>query len=170
MMLTAACGAPPADAPRASAPPTPIVSAAPAATQPAAVPAPARRRHDLAVDERRGGHTLARHIGRSDEQLRERLRLEPNISAASTYTDRETAERVIASAMDESAVELGEWQRRTGRRPNLVLDRDEPSPVGRSLRRGQRQPADCAHAVVVLRWDERAATDYVVTSYPECRR
>ena len=161
--------APPADAPAASAPPTPIVSAAPASAQRQA-PAPVERRHDLAADERRGGHTLERHVGRSDEQLRERLRVEPNISAASTYTDRDTAERVVADAMDESAAELMAWQMRVGRRPNLVLDRDEPSPIGRSLRRGQRQPTDCAHAIVVLRWDERARHEFVLTSYPECRR
>jgi hypothetical protein len=136
----------------------------------AAPSAPAPRRYDLAADERRGGHTLARHVGRSDEQLRERLRQEPNISAASTYTDRETAERVVANATEASASALAAWRRRSGRRPNLVLDRDEPSPIGRSLRRGQRQPTDCGHAIVVLRWDERAGSEYVLTSYPECGR
>jgi hypothetical protein len=51
---------------------------------------------DLAASELMGGHTLARHVGRTDGQLRERLRREPNIAAASTYSDRATAERVVA--------------------------------------------------------------------------
>ena len=126
--------------------------------------------HDLSVDERRGGHTLARHVGRSDEQLRERLRREPGISSASTYTDRPTAERVVGASFQESADVVDRWTLRIGRRPNLVLDRDEPSAIGRSLRRGQRVASDCAHAVVVLRWDEAVRQSYVLTSYPECRR
>lgn len=162
--------------PASSAPPTPIAIPAPAtATREAASrerpPTPASsERYDLAADERRGGHTLERHVGRTDEQLRERLRREPNISAASTYEDRETAEAVIFRAFRESAATVERWRARSGRRPNLVLDRDEPAAIGRSLRRGARAAAPCDHAVVVLRWDERADSSYVLTSYPECGR
>lgn len=64
---------------------------------------------DLSLDEAFGGHTLRRHVGRTDEQLRERLKSESNISAASTYTDRATAERVVgnrhaAGASENSAL------------------------------------------------------------------
>lgn len=109
-------------------------------------------------------------MGRTDEQLRERLQREPNISAASTYDDRVTAETVVTHAFDASADELERWRARTGRRPNLVLERTEPAPIGRSLRRGQRTVSACDRAVVVLRWDERARSSFVLTSYPECRR
>ena len=149
--------------------PSPVAVEVPGAV----VSAPARdvvARHDLSTDEVLGGHTLERHVGRSDDQLRERLRREPNISAASTYTDRVTAERVIAHALDESAPTIDRWQERTGRRQNLVVDRVEPSPIGRSLRRGQRASSPCAHALVVLRWDLRREQSYVLTSYPECGR
>jgi len=40
-------------------------------------------RYNLGRDEERGGHTLKKHVGRTDEQLQERLRRE-RISAAST--------------------------------------------------------------------------------------
>ena len=49
--------------------------------------------YDLQADERLGGHTLARHVGRTDQELHERLRRDPQISAASTYTDVMTARR-----------------------------------------------------------------------------
>jgi hypothetical protein len=39
-------------------------------------------RYDLGHDEARGGHTLARHVARTDGELRERLARERNISAA----------------------------------------------------------------------------------------
>src|SRR5690349_23847845 len=40
-------------------------------------------RHDLSQDEEAGGHTLKKHVGRTDDQLRERLAHERNISGAS---------------------------------------------------------------------------------------
>ncbi len=49
---------------------------------------------DLSIDDARGGHTLKRHVGRTDAQLAERLARE-HVSAASTYPDRATAERVV---------------------------------------------------------------------------
>jgi len=132
--------------------------------------APAAR-YDLAAAERLGGHTLARHVGKSDAQLRDRLRREPGISAASTYPDRETAERVVAAAIARSIRRIDGWSSRTGQRPNLALDyRGEAADViGRTLRRGETAPRPCIDAVVVLRW-HRDGYYYVLTSYPERRR
>lgn len=146
---------------------------APARPSPAATPA---ARYDLGPDEVRGGHTLARHVGRSDADLRDRLRREPGISAASTYTDRATAERVVALALARERPRIEHWLGRRGARPNLALDYHETSgrPLGRSLLRrslSRRDQAavDCLDAVVVLRWDGRSGF-YVLTSYPEVRR
>ncbi|MGC4081447.1 MAG: hypothetical protein QM736_04855 [Vicinamibacterales bacterium] len=94
----------------------------------------------LQRDEQWGGHTLARHVGRTDEQLAERLRREPNISAASTWTDELTARRAVGRAVEESQARIQAWAMRQGNRPNLVLNyiqRTGP-PLGRSLRRGSR--------------------------------
>ena len=128
-------------------------------------------RRDLSIDEQRGGHTLARHVGRTDQQLRQRLADQPNISAASTYTDRETAELTVGLVLEQQAGRVGSWTRRRGSRPNLALrvaDLRGP-PVGRVLTRTRRTPVAAHGAVVVLRWDERARDFYVLTSYPEQR-
>jgi Bacterial CdiA-CT RNAse A domain len=131
--------------------------------------APAR---DLADDERMGGHTLARHVGKTDAELAERLRREPQISAASTYNDRNIAERSVAAALASSRGKIDAWQRRSGRRPNLALRYVDRSGqiVGRSLSRGQRTPVSCDRVVVVLRWNEQLDRFYVLTSYPESGR
>src|SRR5215470_1300263 len=76
---------------------------------------------DLSIDEAMGGHTLARHVGKSDAELRERLRREPQISSASTYTDRATAEAIVGAALSSAGRSFDAWRNRTGRRPNLVL-------------------------------------------------
>ena len=74
-------------------------------------PAAASRR-DLGGDESRGGHTLARHVGRTDSQLLDRLAREPRISAASTYTDRATAELVVGLALERERSRVDAWRHR----------------------------------------------------------
>lgn len=128
-------------------------------------------RRDLAWDEAQGGHTLARHVGLSDADLRARLAAE-GISAASTFVDRETAERVVGRALETSRTRIQRWSRRNGRRANLVVHfRGDPSePIGRSLRRGMRRARTCWAARIVLRWDERLGRFFVLTAYPEVSR
>jgi CDI toxin RNase A-like protein len=128
-------------------------------------------RRDLGLDESRGGHTLARHVGRTDSQLLERLAREPRISAASTYTDRATAELLVGLALERERNRLDAWRRREGSRPNLVLHVDAPRgpPIGRVMHRGSRQSVPATSALVVLRWNEGLQQFYVLTSYPEAR-
>jgi hypothetical protein len=123
---------------------------------------------DLRQDEAAGGHILRKHVGQTEEQLRERLERERNITGASTYTDRSTAEHVVGAAIAQSRGEIQTWLSRSGRHPNLVLDYDSESPIGRTMNRGENQSRVCQHAVVVLKY---AGPNhyYVLTSYPECR-
>ena len=132
----------------------------------------AQQIRDLSADESMGGHTLARHVGKTDAELAERLRRERDISAASTYTDRAAAERSVGAALASGGRKLADWQSRSGRRPNLVLHYSEPSrrPIGRSLERGHSQAVPCSRAIVVLRWQDRSGRFYVLTSYPETDR
>lgn len=124
-------------------------------------------RRDLSLDEVAGGHTLKKHVGRSDNELRERLRHERNISAASSYTDRDTAETAVGAAIEVNRARMERWLEREGGHPNLVLDYDSDHPIGRTLRRGDEQTEPCSHALVVLKWD--GGREYhVLTSYPEC--
>jgi hypothetical protein len=162
----------------------PASADAPAATTPAPraptpPPADARDadradradRYDLDADEAKGGHTLARHVARTDAQLRERLEREPGISAASTYTTRALAERTVARTLTNNLTRVTAWLARRGSRPNLALDYRGPRTdvLGRSVRRGRSDPADCTNAIVVLRWDGQRGY-YVLTSYPEAAR
>ena len=134
--------------------------------------AEAAERRDLARDERRGGHTLARHVGLSDDDLHERLRREPRIAAASTWTDRRLAEEVVGETLARSVDRVRGWTRRSGSRANLALDYRGTSQrvLGRSLRRGRTRVETCPDAVVVLKWRESAGDFFVLTAYPEVRR
>ncbi|SRR6266849_186166 len=122
---------------------------------------------DLTQDEAAGGHVLRKHVGRTDDELRERLERERSISGASTYTDRSTAEHAVGAAIARSQDRIQRWLNRSGGHPNLVLDYDSGQPLGRTINRGDNQSRLCSHAVVVLRY--AAPSYYVLTSYPECR-
>ena len=124
--------------------------------------------HNLEHDEQRGGHTLARHVARTDEELRERLERERNISAASTWTDRGTAEEVVGEALTAERSRLESWTRRGFPRANLALHYNAGRVIGRSLRRGESRTVDCSSAVIVLRADGPESF-YVLTTYPEAR-
>jgi hypothetical protein len=100
--------------------------------------------------------------GRRDEffgRLRQRLHHERNISAASTWDDRDSAEAAVGAAIAQQNNKIARWLERDSH-PNLVL--------GRTLRRGEEQVEPCAHAVIVLKWDG-GNSYHVLTAYPECR-
>jgi hypothetical protein len=123
---------------------------------------------DLRQDEAAGGHILRKHVGQTEQQLRERIERERNITGASTYTDVATAENAVGAAIADSHAQIQSWLDRDGRHPNLVLDYDSPSPIGRTMNRGEIHSHVCSHALVVLKY---VGPDnyYVLTSYPECR-
>ena len=129
---------------------------------------PKEDRYDLARDESRGGHTLARHVGCTDEQLAQRLRKERNISAASTWTDRETAEDTVGTAFRAERDRISDWMRRGERRPNLALHYNAGHVIGRSLRRDASESVPCTSAIIVLRANGPDGY-YVLTTYPEAR-
>ena len=131
-------------------------------------PAAAAGRYDLSADEERGGHTLERHVSRSDEQLRERLQRERHIAAASTWTDRQTAEETIAEGLRAEHGRIEGWMRRGYPRANLALHFEASHEIGRSLRQGETQAVTCRNAVIVLRADGPNSF-YVLTAYPEDR-
>jgi hypothetical protein len=124
--------------------------------------------YDLERDEQLGGHTLRKHVGRSDAELRDRLEEEPQIAAASTWTSGILAEETLAAALRAAEARIARWQARGERRANLPLHYDAGREIGRSLERGARQTVPCTAAVIVL----KASGDgfYVLTSYPEAAR
>ena len=120
---------------------------------------------DLAADEAAGGHTLARHVGLSDADLARRLAREPNLAAASTFTDRAAAERAVGAALDAGRARLRDWAARPPGANLALAWSGDGSPVGRVLERGAAAPATAAGARVVVR--RRGDDWYVLTAYPE---
>jgi hypothetical protein len=125
-------------------------------------------RYDLGRDEQRGGHTLDKHVGRTDDQLRERLDRERDISAASTWTDRAAAEETVAAALRASQGKVDRWNERGFPRANLALHYDAGRPIGRTMHHNKSSSEPCSGAVVVLKADHDGGF-FVLTTYPEDR-
>jgi len=155
--------------------PDPGVSEIPRGEMPSAAkaapngPSDDAARYDLARDEARGGHTLDKHVGRSDSELRERLDRELNISAASTWTNRELAEETVGQALRAERDKIALWEERGYRRPSLALHFDAGRVIGRGMRHGDESSSPSTQAVNVLKADGPNSF-YVLTSYPEDRR
>ena len=126
-------------------------------------------RRDLTADERCGGHTVSRHVGKTNRELSDRLRKEPDIAAASTYFDLQTAETVVGAALAKEQKRVAAWSAQRGPRPNLALryTSENNKIIGRSWVRGRIAPNGCTQAVIVLRWDVQRGAFCVLTSYPE---
>ena len=126
-------------------------------------------RYDLSRDEQLGGHTMARHVGRTEAQLKERLAREADISSASTYSDRGAAEKTVTATLGQDHERVEAWLNRSGSHPNLALQFHGREAIGTSIRRGDYKTEQCTDAAVVLRWDGDHAY-HVLTTYPEASR
>ena len=73
-----------------------------------------------------GGHTLAKHVGKSEDFLRNRLVTGPNITGASTFYSREVAEDSLAEVLQAHDRLIRSWL--AGPKRKLVI----VSPVSRA--------------------------------------
>jgi hypothetical protein len=135
---------------------------------PAASKAPSQTKsgspYRLGHDEEIGGHTLSRHSGVADDELRNQLEDNLSIKLASTFFNRATAEQVVGDTLAQNAAEFVKWRQREGDRPNLVLRYTNNKPIGRCMRRGE-SPRQCNNATIILKWNKTAFM--VLEAYPE---
>jgi hypothetical protein len=56
-----------------------------------------------------GGHTILKHVGRTEAQLRERLAREPRREIVSTFYNLSTAEWAISETMQANIIKIKSW-------------------------------------------------------------
>jgi hypothetical protein len=117
----------------------------------------------LQGNEGPNGHVQSKHVGKTVGELQKRLDSEKNIRASSSFTDYETAQRVIHDAVKANDEEIKSWLKNSKNNP-LELELIGNSPLGITIRRGQ-PPAATSNARVVLKKDGRGGF-YYHTAYP----
>ncbi|MBI5256538.1 MAG: hypothetical protein HY855_08570 [Burkholderiales bacterium] len=122
----------------------------------------------LAAEEAAGGHTLARHVGRTEAQLRARLAAEPRIRAATSFHSLAEAERCVAEALRAHQAAIKAWARLAAPGERLPLAHDAGRVVGFGVLRGGHGVQQMSRLVVVLRKvQNNGRTYFVLTAYPK---
>ncbi|WP_348529746.1 RHS repeat protein [Pseudomonas wuhanensis] len=120
----------------------------------------------LAAHEAQGGHLIAKHVGRTNMQLAQRLEAEPTIPAASTFPDRATAESASARALDANKTKIEQFL--NGTKGKTTITHEFPYPVGVSLPNGRTEYLSASKVLLVLIKDARRPEGYfLLTGFPE---
>ncbi|KAF1341726.1 ribonuclease YeeF family protein [Bacillus subtilis] len=122
----------------------------------------------LAAHEAKGGHLIERHIGKTDEELIERLRTDPNphITASSTFKDRATAERIANAVLNDpkNIKKIENWID-DPKKPKLMLKyKGDGEIIGRSVTRNSELVENVTNAKIILKKDNNG--NFILTGYP----
>ena len=112
-----------------------------------ALPAPL----DLRAEEAAGGHTIQRHVEKSEAALRERLAREASIPVASSFKDLATAEREIASALHHRSAAIDVWAQASGGSPVHAFTHNANRVVGHGVVRATGKLQEMTKVQIVLR-------------------
>ena len=106
------------------------------------------------------GHTLARHVGKSEAFLRHRLATEPGIQAASTFYDREVAEEAVSDLLSRNRRTVNGWLVRQQRQ--LILTGRSNRSLGVLILRGSSVAREESGIKVILRRTPTLGVGYYV--------
>jgi uncharacterized protein YukE len=95
------------------------------------------------------GHTLAKHVGKSHEFLRNRLATEPWINDASTFYNREVAENALSALLLEDRAKIVSWLSTS--KKELILTGRADSAVGTVISRDSSAPLPARGIRLVIR-------------------
>jgi hypothetical protein len=119
----------------------------------------------LAAHERAGGHTLERHVGKTDEELKARFQREPNREFSSSYTSEDSAQHAMSDVMAARQPIIDEWL--TGSKQTLKFDGEAGSVIGRVAIGESGAVVDATGLRVVLLRDHSMPDGYrILTSFP----
>jgi hypothetical protein len=120
----------------------------------------------LDAHERGASHTIKKHVGKTDDELKARLQMEPIRQLASSYTSQDVAEHAISDVMAARQSVIDEWL--TGSRRRLELDGEAGSVIGRVAIRETGEVVEATRLRIVLVRDDAMPDGYrILTSFPK---
>ncbi|WP_309295561.1 RNase A-like domain-containing protein, partial [Pseudomonas paraglycinae] len=114
----------------------------------------------LEAHESRGGHAIARHVDRSEAQLRARLAAEPNIPIASTFLNRSEAEAALSNVIRNNKVAIDNFVQ--GNASKLVINEQVSAPAGVGVVRQSGRLEPLSSIRLVLRRDATSPLGYFI--------
>ncbi|MCI0766210.1 RNase A-like domain-containing lipoprotein [Bacillus sp. TL12] len=125
---------------------------------------------DNILDEMEGppknGHTIERHVGKKEEDLKKRLQTD-KVSAASTYYDKEVATKAVKDSLKQHEKEIENWLKNS-KENRLVLNTKHSFSVGKTVLKKDMSVKDkLMNTVTVLARDKSGELGFkIITSYP----
>jgi len=117
------------------------------------------------------GHTLERHVGKSDADLRRRLDeargTRGELSAASTFATRRNAEHFVGATLKRNESAIWRWLKSRNGPSSKAFTARFTEPTGRRMKLGQSRSESVHGTRVVLRRDSTSPSGYrIVSSFP----
>ncbi len=123
----------------------------------------------LKSHEKAGGHTIERHVNKSDFYLKKRVN-SSDIFEASTFESLIAAEQIIALGLWENMEELSRWMKNKNTSDRLVIEVHDKTPIGRGIKRNEKKVSSRYGARIVLQKTKDKQSAFILTAYPKNRR
>ncbi len=127
-------------------------------------------RKTLTLDKLLGGHSIEKHVGKSENWLRQRLLEETDLDFASSFRNYETANRVVGKAIKENTAKIEKWLVGKTNKP-LELEITMENNIGTILGRGKggsvglKTAIETNKAKVILIKDNTPLGWHILTTY-----
>ncbi|MEY4583117.1 MAG: hypothetical protein RL701_7820 [Pseudomonadota bacterium] len=123
--------------------------------------------HEAQAGSKLGGHTIAKHVGRTETQLRARLAAEPRVQVASTFANIRDAEEAISKVLRLESAAVKAWAQAATPASALRLTRDVGVQVGTGVVRATGQLSRLQKVRVVLVYKSyNGMPYYILTAFP----
>ena len=122
--------------------------------------------HEAAAGSHLGGHTILKHVGRTEQELKARLLAERAVPVASTFKDLQSAETLISKVLSTNASSIKTWSKVANTKP-LRLEMTFASSVGSGVVRATGNLTSLNKVRVILKLETyNGMPYYVLTAFP----
>lgn len=124
--------------------------------------------HEACTGSKIGGHTIAKHVGKTEQELRSRLAQEVKLRAVSSFSSLDVAERVLYKAMRANKAGIEAWARHAalGRAKPFTYTASEM--VGHGIVRATGKLVQTRKVMFVMKAQQYGGKlYYILTAFPD---
>ncbi len=122
----------------------------------------------LIFHENLDGHTIRKHVGKTEAQLLKRFESEPDITGSGSFLDLATAERAVGENLKANKSLIDDWLMDTNSNAPMRIRTNVVYEVGIAIPQGSSEAAKSNSVFTLLKKDPLAHNGYRIhTSYPE---
>ncbi|MCW7550793.1 hypothetical protein OO184_23395 [Photorhabdus sp. APURE] len=124
--------------------------------------------HESPTGLKPGGHTLLKHVGLSEQELRARFLISKTMKESSCFYDIKIAEKVISNTIKNNQAKIINWTKYAFGGSRLTIDDVSKVPVGIGITKGVEGVDQLYKVRVVLYYSEfNGKPYYILTAFPK---